>query len=221
MKTYGLVLETYGRYAKVKTKDGEYIIKSDKKPPKEGTKIEVKDFGKGDYTAKILAKKPSDFIELPKVRFVDMAEKISERLSMKTIKNGNFITTAIALFLEELSNRIDISKELLEKLQKLLNGEELSTEDKKLDLFLNLLSGRYSLRNENGSFIFLDRKNSTFHIFTQDNRIFGKIEEGSFSTATVYFDKFPENIELLENNLKKHFNLVSIKLASFSESIYV
>jgi len=38
MRVFGLVPESYGKYVKVRTRDGEVIIKSDKKAPKEGTK---------------------------------------------------------------------------------------------------------------------------------------------------------------------------------------
>lgn len=237
MITYGLVIETYGKYVKVRTTDGEFIIKSDKSPPKKGTKIEVKDFGKGDYTARVVAKRPGEFAELPNVKFVDLAEKILERLfaatsnNTETLKNPqfylvtskdkNFVTTAIALFIEELSKRVDISNVILEKIQKILIDDDTSQEKKKNEYLLNLLSGRYGLKHENGNFTFLDRKNSTFHILTSDNRIIGKIEEGIESLALIYFEKIPENIQLLESNLKKYFQVVSIKLINLSEGAYV
>lgn len=218
MRTYGLVLESYGKYVKIKTKDGEYIIKSEKKAPKEGTKIEVKDFGKGDYLAKVVAKRPGEFEQLPAVKFVAISDKLVEKMNYK---HSNLISVALALFLEELSKRIDINKALIMKLQKLLNGENLDDEDRKYEQYLNLLSGRYGLKSEKGKIAFMDRKNSTFHIFLQDNKIFGKIEEGVVNSATIYFEKIPENVQELEENLKKNFQLVAIKLLSFSEGTYV
>lgn len=237
MITYGLVVETHGKYVKVRTRDGEFIIKSDKSPPKKGTKIEVKDFGKGDYTARVIAKRPGEFTELPSVKFVEASEKILERIFSSTshntqilknsqlhsivLKNKNFVTTAIALFIEELSKRVDISNIILEKIQRILTDDDTSEEKKKVEDFLNLLSGKYGLKNENGNFVFFDRKNSTFHILTQDNRIIGKIEEGIESSAVIYFEKIPEDAQSLETNLKKYFQVVSIKLINLSEGAYV
>ncbi|MEN3042302.1 MAG: hypothetical protein ABDH59_03240 [Fervidobacterium sp.] len=218
MRTYGLVLESYGKYVKIKTKDGEYIIKSDKKVPKEGTKIEIKDFGAGDYLAKVVAKKPGEFDQLPNVKFVVFSEKLIEKMQYK---HSNSIVVALALFLEELSKRIDINSYLLAKLKKILSNDKIDDEDKKFQIYLNVLSGRYGLKKEGESIVFMDRKCSTFHVFLKDNKIFGKIEEGVTNSAIIYFEKFPENVQQLEENLRKSFQIVAIKLLNFSEGAYV
>ncbi len=218
MRAYGLVLESYGKYLKVRTKDGEFIVKSDKKFPKEGTKIEVKDFGKGDYLAKIVAKKPGEFEELPNVKFVEMSERIISGLKFKHI---NAVSVAVALFLEELSKRIEISNPLILRIQKLLSSKDLDDEDKKFERYLNVLSGRYGLKSDSEVIIFIDRKTSMFHVFLEDNKIFGKVEDGIQNSVILYFEKLPENVRYLEESLRKYFQIVSIKLEGFSEGAYV
>jgi len=218
MRAYGLVLESYGKYVKVRTKDGEFIVRSDKKPPKEGTKIEVKDFGKGDYLAKVVAKKPGEFEELPNVKFVEISERITSGLKFKHM---NTISVAVALFLEEISKRIEISNPFILRIQKLLSGKDLDDEDRKFERYLNVLSGRYGLKSDSGTIIFMDRKTSTFHVFLEANKIFGKVEDGIQNSVVLYFEKFPENVQYLEESLRKHFQIVSIKLEGFSEGAYV
>ncbi|MGQ9855765.1 MAG: hypothetical protein ACUVQF_03445 [Fervidobacterium sp.] len=121
MKIFGYVLESYGKYVKVRTQDGEYIIRSDKRPPKEGTKLELKNFGSGDYFAKVVAKKPYEFSELPSVKFVQMAEELIASQSVWDEHMKNRLTIAIGLFLEKISKRREIDKRLLQKFKTMFN----------------------------------------------------------------------------------------------------
>jgi len=227
MKIFGYVLESYGKYVKVKTNDGEYIIKSDKKAPKEGAKIELKDFGSGDYVAKVLAKKPYNFRELPSVRFVQLSEELLADIELLSKER---LIIAVALILEEVSKRREIDKFFLKRLRALLNrvistvpsnsnsGEE-NLED--FQNYLNVLSGKYGLIINEGA-VFLDRENGTFEVFLRNNRIFGVVETNATgSSVTLYFEKIPENVEELEKRLKSNFNVVSIKLEAMSDGTYV
>jgi hypothetical protein len=214
---YGTIVESYGKYVKIKVKDGEFVIRSDKKAPKEGTKIEIKDFGKGDYLAKVLAKKPGEFEELPSVRFIDISEKL---LSGVNVKHLDTLSVALALFLEELAKRIDLTHLLMLKLQNILSGDS-SEEEGKFLIYLNLLSGRYGLKSEKNTVVFMDRKLKTFLVFLEDNKIFGKVTEGIQDSVILYFEKVPDNAKLLEESLKRYFQVVLIKLESFSEGAYV
>ncbi|WP_448376126.1 hypothetical protein [Fervidobacterium sp.] len=227
MKIFGYVLESYGKYVKVKTSDGEYIIKSDKKVPKQGAKIELKDFGSGDYFAKVLAKKPYNFKELPAVKFVQLSEEILEDIEI-TAKERFII--AIALVLEEISKRRELDKQFLQKVRGLIKrlvtpATNKSTDDEKdfeeFQNYVNVLSGKYGLIINDGA-IFIDRENMIFEVFLRDNRFYGIIDTSSTGSAvTLYFEKIPENIEELEKKLKNNFNFVSIKLEAMSDGTYV
>jgi len=221
MRVFGLVLESYGKYVKVKTKDGEVIIKSDKKAPKEGMKIEIKDFGQGDYKAQVLAKRPGRFDDLPNVRFVEMSEKLVDEMShtpAEKLKRDDLVVN-IALFIEELSKRIDVTGTFLQKFQKYLNGElDGNTELADFENYINLLSGRYGLKKSKNGIAFLNRAHGTFQVFVGDDSILGKIDGDSI---TLYFSKMPENVEELERNLRRSFSFVSFKLEGFVDGTYV
>ncbi len=221
MRVFGLVLESYGKYVKVKTKDGEVIIKSDKKAPKEGMKIEIKDFGQGDYKAQVLAKRPGRFDDLPNVRFVEMSEKLVDEMShtpAEKLKRDDLVVN-IALFIEELSKRIDVTGTFLQKFQKYLNGElDGNTELADFENYINLLSGRYGLKKSKNGIAFLNRAHGTFQVFVGDDSILGKIDGDSI---TLYFSKMPENAEELERNLRRSFSFVSFKLEGFVDGTYV
>ncbi|HPT58770.1 MAG TPA: hypothetical protein PLD16_02950 [Fervidobacterium sp.] len=221
MRVFGLVLESYGKYVKVKTKDGEVIIKSDKKAPKEGMKIEIKDFGQGDYKAQVLAKRPGRFDDLPNVRFVEMSEKLVDEMShtpAEKLKRDDLVVN-IALFIEELSKRIDVNSAFLQKFQKYMNGElDGNTELADFENYINLLSGRYGLKKSKNGIAFLNRAHGTFQVFVGDDSILGKIDGDSI---TLYFSKMPENAEELERNLRRSFSFVSFKLEGFVDGTYV
>ncbi|HOP82096.1 MAG TPA: hypothetical protein PL174_02660 [Fervidobacterium sp.] len=221
MRVFGLVLESYGKYVKVKTKDGEVIIKSDKKAPKEGMKIEIKDFGQGDYKAQVLAKRPGRFDDLPNVRFVEMSEKLVDEMShtpAEKLKRDDLVVN-IALFIEELSKRIDVNSAFLQKFQKYMNGElDGNTELADFENYINLLSGRYGLKKSKNGIAFLNRAHGTFQVFVGDDSILGKIDGDSI---TLYFSKMPENVEELERNLRRSFSFVSFKLEGFVDGTYV
>ena len=221
MRVFGLVLESYGKYVKVKTKDGEVIIKSDKKAPKEGMKIEIKDFGQGDYKAQVLAKRPGRFDDLPNVRFVEMSEKLVDEMShtpAEKLKRDDLVVN-IALFIEELSKRIDVTGTFLQKFQKYLNGElDGNTELADFENYINLLSGKYGLKKSRNGIAFLNRAHGTFQVFVGDDSISGKIDGDSI---TLYFSKMPENVEELERNLRRSFSFVSFKLEGFVDGTYV
>ena len=234
MKIFGLVVESYGKYVKVKTSDGEYIIKSGKKAPKEGAKIELKDFGIGDYVAKVLAKKPYNFRELPSVRFVQLAEELVEGLDVLSKER---LIVAIALFLEEISKRREIDKSILQRLRKALRQsqavdsaqqsmEKKESNDDRQELedflnYLNILSGKYGLIINEG-IIFLDREAGTFEVFLKNNRIYGVTQQNAMrSSVTLYFEKIPENVTELEKRLRNNFDVVSIKLEAMRDGTYV
>jgi hypothetical protein len=234
VKIFGLVVESYGKYVKVKTSDGEYIIKSGKKAPKEGAKIELKDFGVGDYVAKVLAKKPYNFRELPSVRFVQVAEELVEGLDFSSKER---LIVAIALFLEEISKRREIDRSILQRLKRALrklqtaDAAQQSMEKKESDSdrqelenflnYLNILSGKYGLIINEG-IVFLDRETGTFEVFLKDNRIYGVTQQNSLSSSvTLYFEKIPENVTELEKRLRNNFNVVSIKLEAMRDGTYV
>lgn len=233
MKIFGFVVESYGKYVKVKTSDGEYIIKSEKKAPKEGTKIELKDFGVGDYLAKVLAKKPYNFRDLPSVRFVQLAEELVNDLEFSAKER---LIVAIALFLEEVSKRMEMDKSMLQKLKMALkktcslnvesSDDKTKENEKQQDLagflnYLNVLSGKYGLIVDEGV-VFLDREGGTFEVFLKNNRIYGIIQESTLSSSvTLFFEKVPENILELEKRLKDNFNVVSIKLEAMRDGTYV
>ena len=221
MRVFGLVLESYGKYVKVRTRDGEVIIKSDKKAPKEGTKIEMKDFGQGDYKAKVLAKRPGKFDELPNVRFIEISERLVDEMSRNSTNklDRDDLVVNIALFIEELSKRIDVNSAFLQKFQKYLNGElDGNTELADFENYINLLSGRYGLKKSKNGIAFLDRARGTFQVFVGDDSILGKIDGDSI---TLYFSKMPENVEELERNLRRSFSFVSFKLEGFVDGTYV
>ncbi len=221
MRVFGLVLESYGKYVKVKTKDGEVIIKSDKKAPKEGMKIEIKDFGQGDYKAQVLAKRPGRFDDLPNVRFVEMSEKLVDEMSRNSTNklDRDDLVVNIALFIEELSKRIDVNSAFLQKFQKYMNGElDGNTELADFENYINLLSGRYGLKKSKNGIAFLNRAHGTFQVFVGDDSILGKIDGDSI---TLYFSKMPENVEELERNLRRSFSFVSFKLEGFVDGTYV
>ncbi len=221
MRVFGLVLESYGKYVKVRTRDGEVIIKSDKKAPKEGTKIEMKDFGQGDYKAKVLAKRPGKFDELPNVRFIEISERLVDEMSRNSTNklDRDDLVVNIALFIEELSKRIDVNSAFLQKFQKYLNGElDGNTELADFENYINLLSGRYGLKKSKNGIAFLNRAHGTFQVFVGDDSILGKIDGDSI---TLYFSKMPENVEELERNLRRSFSFVSFKLEGFVDGTYV
>jgi len=221
MRVFGLVLESYGKYVKVRTRDGEVIIKSDKKAPKEGTKIEMKDFGQGDYKAKVLAKRPGKFDELPNVSFIEISERLVDEMSRNSTNklDRDDLVVNIALFIEELSKRIDVNSAFLQKFQKYLNGElDGNTELADFENYINLLSGRYGLKKSKNGIAFLDRARGTFQVFVGDDSILGKIDGDSI---TLYFSKMPENVEELERNLRRSFSFVSFKLEGFVDGTYV
>jgi len=221
MRVFGLVLESYGKYVKVKTRDGEVIIKSDKKAPKEGTKIEMKDFGQGDYKAKVLAKRPGKFDELPNVRFIEISERLVDEMSRNSTNklDRDDLVVNIALFIEELSKRIDVNSAFLQKFQKYMNGElDGNTELADFENYINLLSGRYGLKKSKNGIAFLNRAHGTFQVFVGDDSILGKIDGDSI---TLYFSKMPENVEELERNLRRSFSFVSFKLEGFVDGTYV
>ncbi|MEJ5256973.1 MAG: hypothetical protein WHS64_01840 [Fervidobacterium sp.] len=243
MKIFGYVLESYGKYVKVRTQDGEYIIKSDKRPPKEGTKLELKNFGSGDYFAKVVAKKPYEFNELPSVKFVQMAEELlaSQEIWNEHVKNR--LAIAIGLFLEEVSKRRDIDKKLLTRFKSLLNerigrrsdsgeviggtgilfpGNHADNSDKadkyaEFEKYLNILSGRYGLIINEG-LVFVDRELGTFEVFVVGNHIFAKTDG---QNLTLYFEKIPDGVEQLERRLKRVFRQVHIKLKGMDDGTYV
>jgi len=221
MRVFGLVLESYGKYVKVRTRDGEVIIKSDKKALKEGTKIEMKDFGQGDYKAKVLAKRPGKFDELPNVRFIEISERLVDEMSRNSTNklDRDDLVVNIALFIEELSKRIDVNSAFLQKFQKYLNGElDGNTELADFENYINLLSGRYGLKKSKNGIAFLNRAHGTFQVFVGDDSILGKIDGDSI---TLYFSKMPENVEELERNLRRSFSFVSFKLEGFVDGTYV
>ncbi|HOK33376.1 MAG TPA: hypothetical protein PLM21_03040 [Fervidobacterium sp.] len=221
MRVFGLVLESYGKYVKVRTRDGEVIIKSDKKAPKEGTKIEMKDFGQGDYKAKVLAKRPGKFDELPNVRFIEISERLVDEMSRNSTNklDRDDLVVNIALFIEELSKRIDVNSAFLQKFQKYMNGElDGNTELADFENYINLLSGRYGLKKSKNGIAFLNRAHGTFQVFVGDDSILGKIDGDSI---TLYFSKMPENVEELERNLRRSFSFVSFKLEGFVDGTYV
>jgi len=206
---------------KVRTRDGEVIIKSDKKAPKEGTKIEMKDFGQGDYKAKVLAKRPGKFDELPNVRFIEISERLVDEMSRNSTNklDRDDLVVNIALFIEELSKRIDVNSAFLQKFQKYLNGElDGNTELADFENYINLLSGRYGLKKSKNGIAFLNRAHGTFQVFVGDDSILGKIDGDSI---TLYFSKMPENVEELERNLRRSFSFVSFKLEGFVDGTYV
>lgn len=221
MKVFGLVLESYGKYVKVKTRDGEVIIKSDKKAPKEGTKIEMKDFGQGDYKAKVLAKRPGKFDALPNVRFIEISERLVDGMSYNISNKSrrDDLIVDIALFIEELSKRMEISGAFLQRFQKYLNGElDGSNEFEEFENYVNLLSGKYGLKRTKNGIVFLNRSHGTFQVFVGEDSISGKIDGDSI---VLYFSKMPENAEELEQNLRKSFSFVSFKLEGFVDGTYV
>ncbi|MBP7303261.1 MAG: hypothetical protein ABFC87_06085 [Fervidobacterium sp.] len=221
MRVFGLVLESYGKYVKVRTRDGEVIIKSDKKALKEGTKIEMKDFGQGDYKAKVLAKRPGKFDELPNVRFIEISERLVDEMSRNSTNklDRDDLVVNIALFIEELSKRIDVNSAFLQKFQKYMNGElDGNTELADFENYINLLSGRYGLKKSKNGIAFLNRAHGTFQVFVGDDSILGKIDGDSI---TLYFSKMPENVEELERNLRRSFSFVSFKLEGFVDGTYV
>ncbi len=221
MRVFGLVLESYGKYVKVRTRDGEVIIKSDNKALKEGTKIEMKDFGQGDYKAKVLAKRPGKFDELPNVRFIEISERLVDEMSRNSTNklDRDDLVVNIALFIEELSKRIDVNSAFLQKFQKYMNGElDGNTELADFENYINLLSGRYGLKKSKNGIAFLNRAHGTFQVFVGDDSILGKIDGDSI---TLYFSKMPENVEELERNLRRSFSFVSFKLEGFVDGTYV
>jgi len=221
MRVFGLVLESYGKFVKVRTRDGEVIIKSDNKALKEGTKIEMKDFGQGDYKAKVLAKRPGKFDELPNVRFIEISERLVDEMSRNSTNklDRDDLVVNIALFIEELSKRIDVNSAFLQKFQKYMNGElDGNTELADFENYINLLSGRYGLKKSKNGIAFLNRAHGTFQVFVGDDSILGKIDGDSI---TLYFSKMPENVEELERNLRRSFSFVSFKLEGFVDGTYV
>lgn len=213
MKVIGLVLESYGKYMKVRTRDGEIIVKSDKRPPKEGSKIELKDFGYGDLRATIVAKKDDTIDHLPSLKLMELSEKVAKSLSEDFRAWSKEIAVRIALVLEEVSKRVDIDTEFLKWM-----GGYFVSHDECFEHYLNMISGGYGLLSRDGIFVFINRRNGRFEVFTKDNKIKGIVTD---EIVTLYFKKMPGGVEELENNLKKHFGLVNIKLESLDGGVYV
>jgi len=234
VKIFGLVVESYGKYVKVKTSDGEYIIKSGKKAPKEGAKIELKDFGVGDYVAKVLAKNLTTFGNCLVLDLSRLLKSWSKGLIFRP-KSDSLLP--IALFLEEISKRREIDRSILQRLKRALrklqtaDAAQQSMEKKESDSdrqelenflnYLNILSGKYGLIINEG-IVFLDRETGTFEVFLKDNRIYGVTQQNSLSSSvTLYFEKIPENVTELEKRLRNNFNVVSIKLEAMRDGTYV
>lgn len=213
MKIIGLILESYGKYMKLRTPDGEIIVKSDRKPPKEGTKIELKDFGYGDLKATIIAKKDDTVDHLPDLRLIAVSEKLSRFIPEQLQEWSKDITVRIALVLEEVSKKTDMNREFFKNFE-----NYLANSDGVFEFYLNILSGAYGLLYRSGIFVFLNRKNGRFEVFTKDNKIKGHVTE---KAVTLYFQRIPADVRELELNLKKHFGVVNIKLESLDGGVYV
>uniref|UniRef100_A0A7C5VL38 Uncharacterized protein n=1 Tax=Fervidobacterium thailandense TaxID=1008305 RepID=A0A7C5VL38_9BACT len=213
MKIIGLILESYGKYMKVRTPDSEIIVKSDRKPPKEGSKIEIKDFGYGDLKATIIVKRDDMVDHLPDLRLLEVSEKLSRLIPGQLQEWSKDITARIALVLEEVSKKTDIDREFLKNFE-----SYLANSDEFFEFYLNILSGGYGLLYRNGIFVFLNRKNSRFEVFTKDNKIKGLVTE---KAVTLYFQRIPADVRELELNLKRHFGFVNIKLESLDGGVYV
>jgi hypothetical protein len=147
------------------------------------------------------------------------------------------LIVAIALFLEEISKRREIDKSILQRLRKALrksqavdsaqqSTEKKESNDDRQELedflnYLNILSGKYGLIISEG-IVFLDREGGTFEVFLKNNRIYGVTQQNAMrSSVTLYFEKIPENVTVLEKRLRNNFDVVSIKLEAMRDGTYV
>ncbi len=204
MKIYGYVMETYGKFVKVRTKDGEVVIKSEKANSlKDKKTIEIKNSGYGDLKAKIVAG-PSQ--ELPSLKSLQLVDQYFGEVDF---------ATQLANFLDELSKRIIVDSEFLKKLRDYIYKEK----DEEFEYVLKLLSGRYGLLSNGNLVIFLDKILGTFEIFGEDTtgKITGLVKE---SEVVVYFEKIPQKVDELYQKLKQYFGSVVIKKEGYENGFY-
>ncbi|QTA37886.1 hypothetical protein JYK00_09235 [Thermosipho ferrireducens] len=202
---YAIVTETFGKFMKLKTKNGEIVIRSKKSVPKEGISVELKSSGNADFFGKIIAG-PSK--KLPSLKFLVFAEKISK-------KKQHIVS--IAFFLEELKERLKINNEIINIIKKYVEIGEVNEEMKTIGSYLNALSGKFGLRSYQNSLVFTNRETGEFEIYTEDNTIKGVVRGNSIE---IILKKIPEDIELLKTSLEKHFTFVSIKKEGMENGIY-
>lgn len=215
MKIIGLVVEAYGRYVKVRTKEGDIIIKTEKRTPKEGTHIELKDRGVGDYSARVLAKLEPELTELPSLRTLATAERLLRNLDQDfLVENGREVQVRLALWLDEISKRTSLTADLLQQIEDYLNGKSAQ----ELEGTLNLLSGKYGFLARHGVFVFLFRPASRFELFSKGLRIKGLVTDRS---VTLQFSRMPSGVDELERELKRSFEIVNFKLAGMEGGFYV
>ncbi|ABR31391.1 hypothetical protein SU69_07850 [Thermosipho melanesiensis] len=198
---YGVVSDTYKNLVKLKTKNGEVIVKSNKKIPK-GLRVEVKNIGEGDYKGKLVAGPKGS---LPPLRYVFLATKITE--------DEVYIERISKLFIE-LEKRIKLDKEFLSRFREYFeNGE-----DKEFEKYINILSGQVGFRVFGDIKVFYDRLLQKFEIFYEKGVIEGYIsdDEITLKTSTII-----ENVEDLKKRLEKYFKYVFVKFEGFEGGIYV
>ncbi|MBZ4650331.1 hypothetical protein [Thermosipho sp. (in: thermotogales)] len=202
---YGIVSDLYRNIVRLKTNNGDIVIKSNKKMPK-GLKVEIKNIGQGDYKGKILMG-PSKV--LPSLDAIYYSSMITEDRSL---------VEKLSFLFEELSKRVKIDRSFLEKFKKYFEAGEVDEDNKVFGNYVNLLSGRYGFRSFGMIKIFVDRKAEEFVLYFKDNVIKGKVEGNDIILST---DKIIENIEELKERLKKYFLNVYIKYENFEGGIYV
>ncbi len=205
MKIYGYVVETYGKFVKVRTKEGEVVIKSDKANSlKDKKTIEIKNSGYADLQAKIVAG-PSE--ELPSLKSLQMVEQYFGEVDF---------ATRLARFLDEIGRRINIDAEFLKMLKEYVYKKE---KDEEFEYVLKLLSGRYGLLSNGELIIFLDKTLGTFEVYGESSigKIKGVVKE---TEVVLYFEKIPQKVDELYEKMKQYFGNVVIKKEGYEDGFY-
>ncbi len=204
MKIYGYVVETYGKFVKVRTKEGEVVIKSDKANSlKDKKTIEIKNSGYADLQAKIVAG-PSE--ELPSLKSLQTVEQYFGEVDF---------ATQLAKFLDEIGRRINIDAEFLKKLKEYVHKGK----DEEFEYVLKLLSGKYGLLSNGELIIFLDKTLGTFEVYGESStgKITGVVKENE---VVLYFEKIPQKVDELYEKMKQYFGNVVIKKEGYEDGFY-
>ncbi|GAB4308674.1 hypothetical protein [Pseudothermotoga lettingae] len=218
----GVVIERMGKFVKIKTHDGETVVKMRKKLPELGEMVRITDrpVSQKVYVAEKITEAPEALPPLNELKPL-----------LKTIKKPR--TSFDIQFLSQLVDMIkmrvgSLPQDFYANLGMYYENGEVDEKMKSLGFWLLTLSHPYvfkSIPSKKGPIhIFMNRKKRSFSVsFVKNSSIVcvkGTVQEDYIFVDFINFSPDREALEKLKDNLLGHFRNVFFKVGDLKNGLY-
>lgn len=218
----GIVIDRFGKWIKIRTQDGETVLKVQRKPPEVGELVRITDQPTSQkiYVAEKLFDAPEPLPPLEELK--PLLQSIGKPLN-------DYDIPFLVKLVEQIERRLgEVPKWFFEELGAYYKSGEINEKMEAFGLWMLTVSHPYVFRSlpddSNPLHLFIDRKRMTFtiHCIKQSKPVCidGAVLSDSISVKVNGYSLNPQQIQDLRELLGKHFKNVFINPGGLKDGLY-